>query len=150
MATIRLTPELSCGFEEIDGQHRTLLQRMEAAVQAARVDDLAAAKAALSALGDFLAAHFTAEETLMAASGYPERGRHKSAHDLFMQDFAQLVREVEATGLAMPNVIWIASRMPEWVKFHIQVNDMPLGRFLASQRPRGEGATSTSAKPPRA
>jgi hemerythrin len=150
MTTIRLTPELTCGFEEIDGQHRVLLQRLDAAVQAAKADDAAVARTALSALGDYLASHFTAEEALMAASGYPERGRHKSAHDLFMQDFAQLTREVEATGLAMPNVVWIASRMPEWIKFHIQVNDMPLGRFLAAQRSRGDAAKGTPAKPSRA
>ena len=149
MTTLRLTPELTCGFEEIDGQHRILMQRLEAAVQAARADDLAAAKAALSALGDYLAAHFNSEEALMAANSYPERGRHKSAHDLFMQDFAQLGREVEATGLSIPNMLWIVSRMPEWIKFHIQVNDLPLGRFMAAQRFRST-APAASAKPPRA
>jgi len=148
--TMRLTPDLACGYEEIDGQHRTLLQRVDAAVQAAKADDLAAAKTALSALGDYLASHFNAEEALMSANTYPERGRHKSAHDLFMQDFAQLQREVEATGLALPNVLWISSRMPEWVKFHIQVNDIPLGRFLAVQRSRSDQPVGRAAKPPRA
>jgi hemerythrin len=147
---MRLTNELTCGFEEIDGQHRVLLQRVEAAVEAAKADDLPAAKVALSALADYLASHFTSEESLMSASAYPERGRHKSAHDLFMQDFAQLQREVDAIGLALPNVLWISSRMPEWVKFHIQVNDMPLGRFLAVQRSRAEQPTVRASKPPSA
>ncbi|HET9596330.1 MAG TPA: hemerythrin family protein [Anaeromyxobacteraceae bacterium] len=146
--TMRLTPELTCGFEEIDGQHRTLLQRVDAAVQAAKSDDLPATRSALSALGDYLASHFTAEESLMSANTYPERSRHKSAHDLFMQDFAQLQREVESTGLALPNVLWISTRMPEWVKFHIQVNDIPLGRYLAVQRTRGDQLVGRVAKPP--
>jgi hemerythrin len=148
--TMRLTPELTSGYEEIDGQHRVLLQRVDTAVQAAKSDDLPAAKSALSALRDYLASHFTAEESLMATNAYPERGRHKSAHDLFMQDFAQLQREVDAMGLALPNVLWISSRMPEWVKFHIQVNDIPLGRFLAVQRSRGDQPGGRTAKPPRA
>src|SRR5690242_13728778 len=138
--TLRLTAELICGFEEIDGQHRVLLQRMEAAAAAAEADDVAATKAALTALGDYLLAHFNAEESFMAASGYPERGRHKAAHDLFMQDFVQLTRELATTGLSVPAVQWIATRVPEWIRFHIQVNDIPLGRFLASKRFRPEPA----------
>jgi hemerythrin len=145
--TLRLTSELTSGFEEIDGQHRILLQRMDAAAVAARADDVAATKDALTRLGDYLMAHFAAEESFMAASGYPERGRHKSAHDLFMQDFVQLTRELELTGLSVPAVQWISTRVPEWIKFHIQVNDIPLGRFLASKRFRPEAAPGLADKP---
>jgi hypothetical protein len=34
----------------------------------------------------------------------------------------------------VPVLQWITARVPEWIKFHIQVNDLPLGRFLASRR----------------
>jgi len=146
--TWRMPPELVSGFEEIDGQHRVLFQRMETAAKAAQADDLAGTKVALAALGDDLAAHFGAEESFMSASGYPERVRHKSAHDLFMQDFAQLTRELATTGLSVPTVQWISTRVPEWVKFHVQVNDVPLGRYLASKRFRPEIARALADKPP--
>jgi hemerythrin len=136
--TFRLTPELQIGYEELDAQHRTLFQRLEAAVDAARADDLAACKAALASLADYLVAHFAAEEKFMAAAHYPERGRHKSAHDLFMQDYLQLQGDLSTAGLSVPNVQWIVSRVPEWLRFHIQVNDVPLGRFLAARRFRPE------------
>ena len=42
--------------------------------------------------------------------------------------------DLETCGLSVPVVQWITLRLPEWVKFHIQVNDVPLGRFLASNR----------------
>lgn len=130
----RLTSELTSGYEEIDSQHRALLQRLEVAVAAAQSDDLARTRDALTALGDYLVSHFQAEESLMEESGYPERARHKTAHDLFMQDFAQLGKELGAAGLAPPVLTWIATRVPEWLKFHIQVNDLPLGRYLTSRR----------------
>ena len=130
----KLTSELISGCEEIDGQHRMLFQCLDTVLQAVQSDDLAATKQALQALGDYLIAHFASEESFMAAASYPERGRHKSAHDLFMQDFAQLSRELEVTGLSVPVLQWITARVPEWIKFHIQVNDLPLGRFLASRR----------------
>jgi hemerythrin len=132
--TFKLTSELMSGFEEIDGQHRMLFQRLDGVLEAVKSDDLAATKQTFQGLGDYLIAHFAAEESFMAAASYPERSRHKAAHDLFMQDFAQLARELEATGLSVPVLQWITARVPEWIKFHIQVNDLPLGRFLASRR----------------
>jgi hemerythrin len=145
-----MAPELLTGFEEIDGQHGLLLQRVDAALQATRSDDLAATKRALQALGDYLIAHFAEEERLMAAATYPERGRHKSAHDLFMQDFVQLTRELDATGLSVPVVEWIGTRVPEWLKFHIQMNDIPLGRYLSAKRFKASTETVRSAAKSRA
>jgi len=70
----------------------------------------------------------------MSSTRYPERGRHRAAHELFMQDFAQLSQELEASGLAPSTARWIAVRVPEWFAFHVQVNDVPLERFLSSRR----------------
>lgn len=130
---MRLTSDLASGYEEIDGQHRALFDRLDALARAAQADDLTQAKETLSALGDYLVFHFQFEESVMADSAYPERGRHKSAHDLFMQDFAQLGQELSEQGLSPPILAWIGTRLPEWLKFHIQVNDLPLGRYLASR-----------------
>ncbi len=143
----RLPTPLLVGFEEIAAQHRILLDHLDAAIAAAKADDSLTARKAVASLGDYLMAHFASEESLMAAASYPERGRHKAAHDLFMQDFAQLCRELELTGLSVPVVDWIASRVPEWVKFHIQVNDVPLGRYLASRQNRAEVEPLSSRKP---
>jgi hemerythrin len=144
--TSRLPAELVVGFEDIDEQHRTLFQRLDAAIQAAVADDSAGARAAMSALGDNLAAHFNAEESFMTATLYPERGRHKAAHDLFMQDFAALNEEMRLSGLSVPVVQWIRSRLREWVSFHIQVNDAPLARYLASKRFRPQAQATQGGK----
>lgn len=143
----RLPPDLSVGFEELDGQHRHLLQAVEAA-RLSLEKGLAAVKAALAELGDAYVSHFAQEEALMNESAYPERGKHKGAHDLFMQDFAQLGREVEAFGLTPLTEHWIAKRLPDWTTFHIQMNDAPLGRYLATRRLRPQpGAARTKPAP---
>jgi hemerythrin len=144
--TGRIPSELSVGFEEIDAQHRGLFEAMDAARRAADTGDLAATRSAVCALGDVLMAHFAAEEGFMAQSLYPDRARHKAAHDLFMQDFAQLNRELE-TGLTELAAQWIATRVPEWVKFHIRVNDSALGEFLSSKRFRPSARGASLAKP---
>lgn len=141
-----LTSEILCGYRDIDAQHRVILDRLEASRLAAGADDLAGTKQALAALGDALMGHFQAEEVLMNESTYPERGRHKVAHDIFLQDFQQLTREIEVMGLCPPTLSWLATRLPEWMKFHIQVNDVPLARFL-SARQHQAAASSTEKKP---
>lgn len=142
----RLPPELSVGFEEIDAQHRLVLRCVDALVATAQGGSAAAARDALTVLGDELLGHFASEEALMAEAAYPDRGKHKAAHDLFMQDFAQLSAELQALGLAPPVQNWIEKRVPEWIRFHILVNDVPLGRFLATRRPRPEHAPALATK----
>jgi hemerythrin len=134
MAT-RLSHELTVGFDEIDAQHLRVLDALEAAAAATRSGDLGAVRAAVGALGDVLVSHFASEEELMAEALYPERSRHKAAHDLFLQDLAQLGRELEV-GWGTLVAHWIVRRIPEWVKFHILVNDLPLGQYLAARRVR--------------
>lgn len=144
--TARIPAELAVGFEEIDAQHRGIFEAMDAARVAAEAGDVAAARREVAGLGDLLVAHFSAEEGFMAESLYPDRARHKAAHDLFMQDFAQLGRELEA-GLSDLAVQWIVTRVPEWVKFHIRVNDSALGAYLSSKRFRPSAHPSRAAKP---
>jgi hemerythrin len=145
----RLPPELSVGFEEIDGQHRHVMRCIEAATAAVDRGDRSEVKETLSALGDYLVAHFSSEEAIMAQACYPERARHKAAHDIFMQDIAQLVQELESSGLSPLVRQWIVARVPEWVRFHIQANDVPLGQFLSSKKFRPEEAGANPLAKPR-
>jgi hemerythrin len=142
----RLPPELSVGFDEIDVQHRGILQRIAELSDAVAAGDLALVRASVTALGDAVATHFAEEERFMAETSYPERGKHKTAHDMFLADFAQLASEVERFGLTPVARNGIDVRVPEWTRFHIQVNDVPLGRFLAAKRFRPTDA-SRSDKP---
>jgi len=144
--SVRMPPELTLGFDEIDSQHRGILEAMDRAGEAARAGDLPGTRAAVAALGDLLVGHFSAEESFMAESLFPDRGRHKAAHDLFMQDFAQLGREL-SSGLTDLAVQWVATRVPEWVKFHIRVNDSALATYLASKRYRPAARPARAAKP---
>lgn len=129
----RQLPGAECGFPELEHQHARLFEVVDAACAAVRSKDVASARRALQALADELLSHFAAEDRLMAAHAYPERERHGNAHDVFMQDFLQLTRELDATGVTPTVTLWMTSRVPEWLRFHVAVNDVPLGRFLAGR-----------------
>jgi hemerythrin len=73
----------------------------------------------------------------MQGSVYPERARHRSAHELFIADLERLRAELSQTG-ATPHVAeWLRVRVPEWLHFHICTNDAPLAQFLARRSPQG-------------
>jgi hemerythrin len=137
------TPDLTLNHELLDDQHVEIFRRLG---DAGRALDGPAARVekAVQALADALVTHLAAEERLMNEALYPERTRHRSAHELFMADFEQMRDELRRLGPTPMVAEWIRHRIPEWLGFHIRVNDAPLGAFLA--RRRAVGAPARAAK----
>jgi hemerythrin-like metal-binding protein len=133
------TPELTLHHELLDAQHAEIF-RCLAALSGALAGPREGIASPLAALSDALVTHLASEEQLMDEVLYPERTRHKSAHELFMADFLQMRESLLDEG-ATPGVVdWIGRRIPDWLRFHISVNDYPLAMYLA--RRRGQPATS--------
>lgn len=127
------TPDLTLNHELLDLQHVELFRSLSAAAEA--VDGPAAGvEAAVAAVADVLVTHFATEEAAMDEALYPERARHRSAHELFMADFLQMRDELRRQGPTPVVADWIGRRIPEWLAFHIRVNDNPLGAYLARRR----------------
>ncbi len=140
------TPDLTLNHEVLDAQHVEIFRALS---DAAEVLDgpAAAVEAAVAAVADVLVTHFAAEERVMAEALYPERVRHRSAHELFMADFLQMREELRRQGPTPIVAEWIRRRIPEWLQFHIRVNDLPLGAYLARRRPQ-QPAGARRAKDP--
>ncbi len=138
-----LTPELTLKHEVLDAQHAEIFRRLSALSDALE-GPRGPIEAALAALADILVTHIATEEQLMDDVLYPERGRHKSAHELFMADFLQMRSTLRDEGASPSVVDWVRRRIPEWLRFHISVNDYPLGLYLA--RRRGQLPASGSAR----
>jgi hemerythrin-like metal-binding protein len=127
------TPDLTLNHDLLDLQHVELFRSLSAAGEA--VDGpTAGVEAAVAAVADVLVTHFAAEEAVMDEALYPERTRHRSAHELFMADFLQMRDELRRQGPTPVVADWIRRRIPEWLEFHIRVNDHPLGAYLARHR----------------
>jgi hemerythrin len=127
------TPELTLNHDLLDDQHVEIFRRVAAAV-AALDGPRAALDAAVAALADALVTHLSSEERVMQETLYPERARHRSAHELFMADFVQLREELRTLGPTPAVADGLRRRVPEWLRFHIRVNDLPLGAYLSRRR----------------
>jgi hemerythrin len=129
------TPDLTVNNEELDRQHVDLFRHIAEAAAALDQGVLPALDQAVSQLADLLIEHLAAEEAVMEETLYPERAGHKGAHDLFMADFVQFREDLRERGLSGGAGDWILKRIPEWLSFHIRVNDAPLAAFLARRSP---------------
>lgn len=77
----------------------------------------------------------------MADTGYSQRARHKEAHDLFLADVTTFLREVNAKGITPAFRRWAVGRLQTWIRFHVSVNDVALGAFLAARHRQGRGSS---------
>ena len=79
---IEWSNELSVGIEEIDAQHKVLvdlLNQIHEAIQQRRGAEVT--NQILERLGEYTRIHFAVEESLMRIMHYPEYERHKVEHD---------------------------------------------------------------------
>jgi hemerythrin-like metal-binding protein len=130
-------PELSVHHEALDAQHREVFEALEAAV-AALDGPRVALEAAVARFADATLSHLAAEEALMEEALYPDRGRHRTAHEMFVSDLVQLRAELAEKGPTPVVGEWLRTRLPEWLRFHIRVNDVPVAEHLARKRSAGE------------
>ena len=132
--------ELSVHHEKLDRQHADLFRVLE---QAAAVFEGGAKAALVQALDAFVHAmleHTATEEALMEESLFPDRGRHRAAHEVFLADLQQLAAELHQNGPTPLVGEWLKIRVPEWLRFHVAVNDAKLGAHLAQRPGNGRSA----------
>lgn len=131
-------PELTVNHAALDEEHLEIFRLLKLAARALEgpPDE---AERAVSALASAIVDNLAFEERLMEETLYPDRARHRAAHELFMADFTGMRDQLREQGPSPHVVAWLDTRLPEWLRFHIRVNDAPLAAFLARREPRGPG-----------
>jgi hemerythrin len=137
---VTLSPELVLHHEQLDEQHAGLFRLLEAAAVAHETGSAADVRRGLAAFLEAMLEHTATEEAIMEEALFPDRGRHRVAHEVFLADLQQLAAEVERTGPTPQVGEWLRVRVPEWLRFHIAVNDTKLGAHLAQPPASGRGA----------
>ncbi len=141
--TIRWQPEYTVFDAEFDGHHQQLIRYMQV------LDDPANRARAepdflqlvVDGLVSYTVFHFQAEESRMAAAGYPGLEGHRREHQDFTRDAALFK---ETFGKASPRFERaILGYLKEWLQSHILTSDKLMGQWLLEHRPPEE------ARPPR-
>ena len=96
----RWRPEYELGITAMDEQHRRIFGAMDELTGAAEND----ATLVLERLEDLLADHFSDEEALQAAVGYPGREEHAREHAKLLSELSEFMERIRtgvvATGLS--------------------------------------------------
>ncbi len=139
-SAIQWSPGLAVGVPEIDAQHQELFRRAERLITALRAGDRGEVAPLVRYLGDYVVAHFSAEERYMREIGYPGLEGHRAAHDAFREDFAEMVATYERKGPTPLVALDIHNWLSDWLRRHVGGLDVEIGRFADAKR-RGPGAT---------
>jgi hemerythrin-like metal-binding protein len=123
-------PECETGHPALNLQHRNLVQAFnlfaEAAVRGLRGET----EQSLARLIETCMTHFGVEESLMAATAYPEAREHQALHAQLIAQVQVLERRIRQTHApltpALPDFI------QDWIVLHIQTEDKLLGRHLGT------------------
>jgi hemerythrin-like metal-binding protein len=135
-----MSPDLLLHHQKLDAQHAGLFGLLEAAAVALETGSAGDLLRGLAAFHDAMLEHTATEEAVMEETLFPDRERHRVAHEVFLADLQQLVAEAERTGPTPQVGEWLRVRVPEWLRFHIAVNDTKLGAHLAKRPASGHGA----------
>ncbi len=123
---------LCVGVTTIDDQHRQLTDMINELYQAyAAGNDHAITGRIVTALADYVAAHFGAEEALMIQSAYPDIEAHKAEHREFLdKTIGFLVASAEGREELSTDVL---DYLTDWWLKHISGTDVRMANHLKAK-----------------
>jgi hemerythrin len=128
---VEWTESLSIGIEEIDSQHKELLEHFDRFLIACKsskgIEEL---KILLNFLDGYVIKHFSDEEGIQRKHLYPGYATHKLEHNSFVARLNELKEEIYSEGIALHHVIETNHMLLQWLIHHISTVDVQLGKFL--------------------
>jgi len=122
---------LETGNDQIDAQHRELLERFKHFSDACRNGK---GKAEVAALYEFLekyaVKHFGTEEALMGHHNYPYITTHRMEHQDFTTKLRHLKYEIDRDHITLPLIIETSENLLRWIINHIHKTDVQMAKFL--------------------
>lgn len=117
------------GIAEVDAEHQQLFALVK------RLDS-ATAKGVLDELAEYVVTHFTHEEALMQASGYPGLKQHVELHEKLAAQVSGFL--VSGTRWSDTRVRELRSFLNKWLVAHILMHDLHFGRWYHASGPSTE------------
>ena len=132
MAHINWSSELGTGIQEIDDQHKQLIQIANALIDAIQNEDgRKKIDAILKRLREYTVFHFNSEEAFMSKVRYPKRGDQVAEHKRLKQDVKEFQRRVYKHTAIQPAEVLAFLR--KWLLDHILTYDRDLASFVKEE-----------------
>ncbi|OAN52281.1 hemerythrin [Paramagnetospirillum marisnigri] len=128
MTTIQWTEAMSVGVEELDQDHKHLIQM----INGLHYSDTGFVEL-FNELLDYVGGHFEREETHLEAIGYPGIEGHRGQHDLFADQVAAMLKQYRAEGFADSDQR-VADFLWTWLKGHILIEDLKYAAWTRAKK----------------
>ncbi len=132
MALVDWDDTLRIDIEEIDDEHKRLIELLNAIDQAMRegrgrqlVDQI------IDRLIEYAKTHFLTEERYFEQYGYPDAEAHKYEHAFFIVKVFKFKREFDQGKLMLS--VEILDFLMEWLRRHIKGSDQRYSEFFRRQ-----------------
>ncbi len=123
--------KLSVGIEEIDAQHRVLVDLLNELYRA--IKERQGSEAALEILGrlvEYTRIHFAVEESLMRVLGYHDYEEHKKHHSMLIEQVNDLHERVRGGQHVTFELLHF---LRTWLTRHIMEEDREYAPFMLSK-----------------
>ena len=125
MTLINWTDEFRLGIDEVDAEHKSLIELINGLYDVMQVGaDYVQVVELLGEIYSQIAVHFAHEEDLMRKSGYARFEEHREDHETLLDDLREIMDEVEADGTF--DVIELSSDLNRWFVDHFRTHDARL------------------------
>ena len=121
---------LTLGVPDLDAQHRELFTRVDRLLDSMLHGDRGEAATLAAFLRDHVVLHFAAEEQLMQELRYPDAAHHTEEHRAFAASMLELDSAFRERGATAELVLRLESEVTAWLRDHVYVADVALGRFI--------------------
>ncbi len=122
--------DLTTGHSAIDDDHAAFLHQRAAILSGPP----SAFATGFAALFDHLVAHFTREETLMHACGYPDPHHHAAEHGRILAEMRSFLQQARSGRTLMARA-YLADALPGWFATHVRLLDADLAHYARTHPP---------------
>ena len=135
MNKIEWDKSLATGIKSIDYEHKMLIERLNAVIEAIDQNQGEGAIAkTLDFLLDYTNFHFSNEEKFISGHGYPGLELQQKHHKEFKEHVNQLILDFQQEGAEKDIAVQIHDFLFFWLKKHIMEVDHQLAQYVTEER----------------
>ena len=144
MAVLNWVSDLNTGIEEIDRQHRRIVDYINRLYELRETPDRKLLGEVIGETVDYTLSHFAFEEGMIEEAGYMFSGPHKRVHELFIRRVTEIQMRFEAGEDVSNELHGMLSR---WLFNHIRNEDRGyVDTVKTYQRMQNKNAKTTEQK----
>lgn len=134
MSFFKLTKNLETGIEEIDDQHRELLNWANSLSAANEEAGAQKVSETLDKLSDYVSYHFRTEEEAMDQYDYGKLEKHRKQHNRLMHEVSDLFVRTRGKEADKGSLAEVEYLLTDWIQLHIKEWDQPFAAFVKNRR----------------